>query len=109
MRGEACASFPPSLLSLFPLPSEREGGIRACETSIQGMCKEGESRQGREGGSIQAYRSKLSNTDQSKKFLRAAVLLPSSKYGKVKFSKTKINVQLLKHCLKGVDTKDQEI
>ena len=59
-------------------------------------------RQGREGESIQAYRSKLSNTDQSKDFVRAAVLLPSSKYGKAKFYKTKINVQSLKHCSKGV-------
>ena len=74
------------------------------EASATGV-KRGEgrgNRQGREGESIQAYRSKLSNTDQSKNFVRAAVPLPSSKYGKVKFCKTKVNVQLLKHCSKGV-------
>ena len=66
----------------------------------EGRARRG-NRQGREGEQFKHTDQTLSNTDQSKKICKS-YSSPSSKYGKEKFFKTKINVQLLQHCAKGV-------
>ena len=92
MRGEAYAAGVKR--------GEGRGNSGRLRARNEGRARRG-NRQRREGEQFKHTDQTLSNTDQSKNFSKS-YSSPSSKYGKVKFCKTKINVQLLKHCSKGV-------